>query len=154
MEFRIRPAELSDAGAIAAILRELPWFESASKEPPEATGERVARLMAMCQRDSSHTVLAGECEGAVVGYASVHWLPYLILPAPEGYVSELFILASHRGQGLGKMLLDAVEHEARLRGCSRLSLLNGRHRESYAREFYRKIGWTEREAMANFVRVL
>jgi GNAT superfamily N-acetyltransferase len=52
---------------------------------------------------------------------------------------------------VGTRLLAAVKEEARKRGCARLSLLNGRTRPSYQREFYRKDGWQERETMANFI---
>ena len=38
---------------------------------------------------------------ALVAYAAVHWLPYLILRGPEGFVSELFVDQAARGQGVG-----------------------------------------------------
>jgi len=103
--------------------------------------------------DDSHTVyVAEDSAGAVVGYAAVHWLPYMLLAGPEGYVSELFIQESARGKGAGTKLLEVIEAEAKERGCSRLMLLNLRQRESYQREFYKKHGWEERPGVANFVR--
>lgn len=86
-----------------------------------------------------------------MGYTAVHWLPYLILSGPEGYVSELFVAEAARGMGVGKALLTAVKRTAAARGCSRLQLLNMRNRESYQRRFYEKDGWQEREQAANFV---
>nr|RNJ69245.1 MAG: N-acetyltransferase [Leptolyngbya sp. IPPAS B-1204] len=73
------------------------------------------------------------------------------LSAPEGFVSELFVDQAHRGQGIGSLLLDTVQTEARVRGCSRLMLVNSRERESYQRQFYQKQGWIERENIANFI---
>ena len=70
---------------------------------------------------------------------------------PEGYISELFVRSNARGQGVGTELLQAVEAEARARGCPRLSLINLRDRESYLRKFYVKAGWEERTVAANFV---
>ena len=81
----------------------------------------------------------------------MHWLPYLFLKGPEGYVSELFVRESARGQGVGGELLRKIETEARARGCARLSLINLRNRESYMRQFYVKAGWEERAEAANFV---
>jgi len=81
----------------------------------------------------------------------VHWLSYLFLPGPEGYVSELFLRPSARGQGLGASLLETVKAEAQERGAYRLSLLNNKSRESYERGFYTKQGWEERPLMANFI---
>ena len=70
---------------------------------------------------------------------------------PEGFVSELFVRDSARGHGVGKQLLEAIETEARARGCVRLSLINLRSRESYQRQFYIKAGWEERNEAANFI---
>ena len=86
-----------------------------------------------------------------MGYISVHWLPYLFLEGPEGYISELFIRDNQRGKGIGGKLLSIVKEEAMERGCSRLSLLNGHNRESYERNFYLKKGFIERDKMANFI---
>jgi GNAT superfamily N-acetyltransferase len=72
-------------------------------------------------------------------------LPHLILAGPEGYVSELFLRGSHRGQGIGRQLLELIEVQARRRRCSRLMLINRRTREFYQRQFYRQQGWEERE---------
>ena len=89
--------------------------------------------------------------GEIAGYCAVHWLPYLILAGPEGYVSELFIQEQFRGQGIGGQLLNAIKAEAQKRGCSRLMLLNIRTRNSYQRQFYPKHGWEERPDAANFI---
>jgi GNAT superfamily N-acetyltransferase len=81
----------------------------------------------------------------------VHWLPYLLLPGPEGYVSELFLRESSRGLGIGGQLIETVKAEALKRNCSRLMLLNLRKRESYKRGFYKKQGWEERQEAVNFI---
>ncbi len=86
-----------------------------------------------------------------MGYGTVHWMPTLFLSGPEGYVSELFVEETARGQGAGTELIRAVQAEAKERGCSRLVVLNNRQRESYKRGFYRKCGWEERLDAANFV---
>lgn len=152
MEINIRPAAPEDISAIAAILRGVEWFQRLAELPIEDLQVRLRQTFNECTADSSHQVLVAEdSQGTILGYTSVHWLPYLILDGPEGYVSELFIHAQARGSGVGTMLLDRVKEEARQRGCSRLMLLNSRERPSYQRDFYKKNGWREREAMANFV---
>ncbi|HEU4616533.1 MAG TPA: GNAT family N-acetyltransferase [Gammaproteobacteria bacterium] len=113
---------------------------------------RVERLLAACMNGGDHSVhVAEDSNGEIVGYASVHWLPTLFLPDPEGYVSELFVAEAHRGRGVGRALLDTIVSEARARACSRLMLITNRSRESYVRRFYSKAGWIERDGMANFV---
>ncbi len=158
MDILIRKAEASDVPAIADLLRSLNFFAYINAEAPQSTQERVARHFAQCAADDSHMILvalgtgrAGQTPGrAVVGYSAVHWLPYMMLAAPEGYVSELFVREECRGQGIGRQLLEAIKAEAQKRGCSRLTLLNMRKRESYQRQFYAKQGWEERDA-ANFI---
>ena len=150
--WRIRPATPNDVEAIAVIIKGLGWFSFINDESTAETETRVKRHLHLCLADDRHTVLVAEVAGgAVLGYVAVHWLPYLILQGPEGFVSELFVAEAARGAGLGTKLLEAVRNMAIGRGCSRLMLVNRKTRESYQRGFYRKLGWEEREEFANFV---
>lgn len=152
MLFDIRRARHEDADALAGFLQDLRHFHRLEGLSLEAVRAQVSRELGLCLADASHSVYLAVSPGRqIFGYTSVHWLPYLFLPGPEGYVSELFVAENARGQGIGAALLDAVKAEARDRGCSRLSLLNMRGRESYERGFYAKAGWTEREDAANFI---
>ena len=153
MTFLIRKAQLGDASAITDFLIDLGWFQHyfdvAASEVIQA---RVSQHLSLCLADGSHSVCVAENpENEIVGYVAVHWLPYLFLPGPEGFVSELFVRESARGQGLGSQLLEAMKKEATERGCVRLSLLNMRSRESYQRGFYGQRGWEERPDAANFI---
>lgn len=151
-EFSIHPAELGDAAAIAAIFRALGWSAHLNALTPEAAIDRVRRHLATCAGDDGHTILvARDSAGVALGYVSVYWLPYLLLPSPEGHVAELFVHPEAAGQGIGTKLLDALLAEARTRGCSRLSVINMRHRESYQRGFYAGRGWQERTGAANLI---
>lgn len=148
----IRRAVVEDAPALAALLRTLERFDWLHNEPPATAVARVRGQLEQATSDESYTVYVATIpNGELVGYAAVHWLPYFILRGPEGYVSELFLLPEARGRGVGSRLLEAAVEEARARGCSRLSLLNNRRRESYERGFYAARGWQERGDMANFV---
>ena len=92
----------ADAPAIDAILRELGIFPYFDETPQEDTIHKIAQHTAMCLTDDSHTMFVAENdEGTVVGYTAVHWIPYLLLSGPDGYVSELFVAASERGKGIG-----------------------------------------------------
>lgn len=153
MDFHLRLAELDDAARLADLIIGLGWFQryfgSTSNEVIQA---QIRRRLLLCLADDSHSVYVTENpDGDIVGYAAVHWLPYLFLPGPEGYLSELFIRESARGQGIGSRLLEVVKTEAVKRGCSRLCLLNMRSRESYQRGFYAQRGWEERPEAANFI---
>jgi ribosomal protein S18 acetylase RimI-like enzyme len=150
--WNVQPATPDDVPAMAALLRGLGWFAFINDEATAKTETRVKKHLRLCMADDSHSVLvAGDAKGAIIGYVAVHWLPYLMLPGPEGYVSELFVSEAARGMGVGTKLLEAVEDAAVTRGSSRLMLVNRKTRESYKRGFYRKLGWEEREEFANFV---
>ena len=150
--YSIRPATPDDAPRLAALVRALERFDRLRQEPlPEAIGRIEAALAGAADGGGHSLYVAETAAGDLVGYVAVHWLPYLILLGPEGFVSELFLDAQARGQGIGSRLLDTAVAEARARGCSRLGLLNNRQRESYERGFYARRGWQERGDMANFV---
>jgi GNAT superfamily N-acetyltransferase len=155
MTYTIRTAKFSDCASLAELLREVGWFEFIKNKTPEAANTHIAEQLAECLADESHSVYVSVDEnGNVLGYVSVHWLAYLFLPGPEGYISELFLRPSARGQGLGAALLETVKAEAQERGVYRLSLLNNRTRESYERGFYQKHGWEERPIMSNFIYIV
>jgi GNAT superfamily N-acetyltransferase len=149
----IRPARLADAAGLCQLLRDIGWFHAFEDEAEEQSLARVQRHLELCLAEDSHSIYVAEqiIDGSLVGYTAVHWLPYLILAGPEGYVSELFLSEATRGHGVGAQLLAAVKEEALQRGCVRLSLLNMRTRESYRRGFYVKHGWEERADAANMV---
>jgi GNAT superfamily N-acetyltransferase len=155
MEIEICKAEQKDAAGIAEILRELGWFAEIMAETPAETRQQIVHELRLCQADDSHAVfVAKAADAAVLGYVTVHWVPYLMHSGPDGYISELFIRERARGQGIGARLLEAVEAEARRHGCNRLMLLNLRQRESYERGFYSKHGWEERPQAATFMKIL
>ena len=148
---RIRPAVAADGPAIAVLLEAL-------VDLPMLAGEDVAavasRHVPVAVASPDTTLLVVEGDDGLIGYANVHWVHDLFMPGPEGYLSELFILESHSGRGIGSEVLGVIEAEARDRGAFRLSLLNAKRRASYERRFYERHGWVERPEIANFVRWL
>jgi GNAT superfamily N-acetyltransferase len=148
---QLRKATIEDAAPLALLLREIGWFEAFKTESVDDSTRRVRSELELCLADGSHSVYVAQFGDRIVGYVSVHWIPYLFMPGPEGYVSELFVRDGERGQSVGTQLLQVITAEARSRGCSRLALTNLRHRESYQRHFYTKAGWTERSDAAQFV---
>lgn len=148
----IRNAATYDLPIITDILRETGWFPYMAD--PDKALEQVEDNFLEDALDENHSVLVAEYDGDVVGYAAVHWLPYLFLPAPEGFISELFVSEYFRGKGIGARLLDEITKRAKERDCARLHLVNGRNRPSYEMRFYHKRGFVERESLANFVMVL
>ncbi|HEY7714541.1 MAG TPA: GNAT family N-acetyltransferase [Candidatus Binatia bacterium] len=148
---QLRTATVDDAEQLVSLLKDIGWFEASEGDIAEEPSQRVKAQLALTLADDSHAVYVAEDGAAIIGYISVHWIPYLFMRGPEGYVSELFVRHAARGQGVGRRLLEWVKTEARRRGCARLSLINLRNRESYRRQFYVKAGWSERTEAANFL---
>lgn len=144
----VRRANLEDAAAIAAVLRDIAWFDHINGEPPDCTSNRVAEQLALCADHRQRTVLVAE-DPEVAGYIATHWFPNL-MKGMDGYISELFLRRAARGKGIGAALVDAVIQEGRRLGATRLMLFNRRERESYQRGFYPKHGWVERTDTAFF----
>ena len=150
----IRPAKLNDTESIEKIVRELEWFDHITEKSTQDTISKIEDHLRFCQGDSCHNIFVAEKGGQVVGYISVHWLFYVILPGPEGYISELFVSEKERGQGIGSLLIKEVKNQALKKCCSRLMLSNNRNRLSYEKEFYKKNGFIERQHVANFIMLL
>ena len=147
----IRKAKESDYGQLINLLEGIGWFTEYFTNEKETLKNKFIKHIRLCTADNSHSIYVAEEGNTILGYSSVHWLPYLFLSGPEGFISELFINEEKRGKGIGKSLIEAIKKEAFERGCSRLSLLNGRNRESYNRNFYRGCGFIERDQLANFI---
>lgn len=144
----IRSATPQDAEALAELLLALGFPDFAELTPDEVR-RRLQEKLDVAQAPS-HTLFVAESGTKIVGYAAVHWLPCLFLSGPDGYLSELFVGVAARGRSVGTRLLAAVYDEARQRGCTRLTLVNRRDRESYTRGFYVKQGWVEQPEAARF----
>ncbi len=149
---KIRKVHKEDSGQLIELLKNIGWFKTILNNPQKDLEIKLKKYLEFCLADNSHSMYVLEDNNKIIlAYISVHWLPYLFLEGPEGFISELFIRDNQRGKGIGTKLLNKVKEEAKERGCSRLSLLNGKNRESYERRFYQKQGFIERDQMMNFI---
>jgi len=101
--------------------------------PGMPPGEEIADayLESMFRRGAEFDgiVLVAVEDGGVVGFVSI-WTRYRSQeagddPAEHGFISDLVVLSSHRGRGIGRGLLRAAEARAREAGVRvlRLSVL-------------------------------
>ena len=150
---KIREARTKDAVRMAEILREIGWSERRNALPPDEVAGPIEKLIEHCERDrEGHSIIVAADENdSVIGFLNVHWVPFIMLGSLEGYVSDVFVSPTSGGMGVGKALVERVVEEGKRRGCMRLMLTNGREKLSYKTGFYKKLGWTERPSVANFV---
>jgi N-acetylglutamate synthase-like GNAT family acetyltransferase len=132
VDLTIRDAEPRDAEAIAGLLAQLGY-------PTEAASvdARLERLQIVGDR-----VVVAERDGEVVGLAQLHVSPTLEYERPAAKLAALAVDVSHRGEGVGRALVEAMEAEARARRCELLFVTTAERRED-AHEFYRRVGLEE-----------
>lgn len=148
-EIIIRPLRPSDITAVMQLHRELGWNPAFM-----ADGSTLKqRLEALITGDNA-LLLVAELGGRMVGYIHGEIVTYLLFAGREMLVSEVFVMESARGRGVGKALISMIESEAVRHKCFRISVLNSRERESYKRGFYPSLGYEERSHTANFTKRL
>ena len=148
-DITIRPLKPSDIANIMQLHRELGW-NPAFKADGSTLKQRLEALIT----GENALLLVANLPGKVVGYIHGEIVTYLLFAGREMLVSELFVMESARGRGVGKALLSAIESEAVTQKCFRISVLNSRQRESYKRGFYPSLGYEERPHTANFTKRL
>jgi len=152
-KLKIRLAKTDDSSSMAEILREIGWSEKRNNMPLEEVANPIENLINHCNEDpNGHTmIVAVDGNNEVIGFTTVHWVPFVMLGSWEGYISDVFVSPSASGKGAGSALVKYVMEEGERRGCMRLMLTNGKEKPSYQSGFYKKMGWTERPKVANFV---
>lgn len=153
LEIKVRRAKVEDAVSMAEILREIGWSERRNQMNLEEVSKPIEGLIEYSNTDKEgHTIyVAVDSNNKVIGFTNVHWVPFVMLGSYEGYISDVFVSPSAGGKGAGNLLVKTVVQEGKDRGCMRLMLTNGKDKPSYKRGFYKKLGWTERPKVANFV---
>jgi GNAT superfamily N-acetyltransferase len=129
MDPTVRDARAEDAAAIAGLLTQLGYPSGVD----EVDG-RLDRLHVVGDR-----VLVAEVGGAVVGLAHLQVTPALERERPAARIGALVVDEAHRGGGVGRALVQALEDEARLRGCELLYVTTSEHRDD-AHAFYDRVG--------------
>ena len=128
---RVRDARPADAPVVARLLAELGY-----PQPVAGLGARIEDLVGK----DSDVVLVAELGGEVVGVVSLHVTPFFNEGQSRGRVTALVVGPGRRGQGVGGVLLQAVEAAARRRGCTAMELTSSTHRHD-AHRFYRVAGY-------------
>ena len=146
---QIRPLKTSDIAAIMQLHRELGW-NPAFKDDGSTLRQRLEELTG----EENALLLVAEIDRRVVGYIHGEIVTYLLFAGREMLMSEVFVMASERGKGVGRALINTIEAEAVRRKCFRISVLNSRERESYKRGFYPSLGYEERTQTAYFTKRL
>ncbi len=126
----IRAATEADAAALARLFTAFTGLETSAAQ----LRERLRRSQGV-----EHPIVA-EQGGEVVAVASLRLHAYLGEEAPYAELSELFVRADHRRQGIARALVLRLEQQARDAGATGWSVLTGEENEA-ARAFYAALGF-------------
>jgi GNAT superfamily N-acetyltransferase len=134
----IDPATPADVPDILRFIRGLAEYE---KLAHACVATEDALLATLFGKRPAAEVLIARLDGTPVGFA-LFFSTYSTFRAKPGmYLEDLFVLAEHRGRGVGKALLVRLAQLARERDCGRLewSVLDW---NTPAIEFYQRVGAT------------
>jgi ribosomal protein S18 acetylase RimI-like enzyme len=134
----VRRAGVADAQTIADFARA---FHGEDNHP--LSDEGVAGLLQMLTSDFAEgVVLLLEIDGTGAGYGVLSFSYGYEHGGPETFVEDIYVVPEWRGRGLGQMLLNALENEARAAGLRaiHLEVMPGNRAENW----YRRQGWLSR----------
>jgi ribosomal protein S18 acetylase RimI-like enzyme len=89
--------------------------------------------------EPSIVILVAERDGEVIGYtyAGIEGNDYMSLRGPAGVLHDIVVDPAQRGQGVGRMLLDATLNALEAKGAPRVVLSTAERNESAQRLFAR-----------------
>jgi N-acetylglutamate synthase-like GNAT family acetyltransferase len=132
----VRPAALSDTDALFELLRELGYDALDRSAYDDAFGSVLSH-------PEMRIFVAQNESGRLIGMLALSHRPQLRLGGTLVTIDELVVTEDTRARGVGRALLDRAKDLAKELGARRIELLTNRTRESYARGFYTKNGFTE-----------
>ena len=126
----VRPALPDDAERLASLLTDEGY-------PAGGTdlASRIARYDALGSQ-----VLVAEAAGEVVGFVTVLVLPRFEVDDLFARITSLVVDAGVRERGIGRLLMQAAEEQARAAGAAWLEVTAGHHRPD-ARRLFESLGY-------------
>jgi len=130
--FRVEPYQPADLPAVKAFVAAIQEHERAlvpELKPGAAIGAAYAALLLRRVAERDGAILMARAGDETVGFVCA-WVerdddPLLGDEARvHAYVSDLFVIAARRRQGIARILLAAIERELRQRGCRRIRIVS------------------------------
>jgi ribosomal protein S18 acetylase RimI-like enzyme len=145
----VRPAVFADLeaiGRLGALLVRIHHDFDAERFVPATpqTEHEYASFLESQLGEPKVIVLAAERNGEVVGYAyaGAEGRDYMSLRGPAGVVYDIVVDPAHRGEGIGRMLLDATLGLLTQRGVKQV-LLSAAERNQAAQRLFARAGFRQ-----------
>ncbi len=124
----IRKALISDAGAIADLIRQLDY---------DITVEAVSDKIKNFSRDENALLLVYQKEDVVAAFISLYFIPQIAVEGSFARISYFCVDEKYRGLKIGEAMEKYCVEEAHRRGCDRIEL-HSHLRRVNAHRFYEK----------------
>ena len=132
----IERCESADFDGVFALLRQL-W------PGKELERETLRQIFGQAILAKSRVLLRATAGNEIVGFGSMTLKMHLWHAGLIAWVDELVVDERHRGEGVGKLLLEYLIGVARERGCRAMELDSAFHRLG-AHAFYAEVGFEKR----------
>ena len=144
----VRASETKDLPVLIELLRALFSIEADFSFDEE---KQRRGLELMLEDTTQRCVFVAEIDGEVVGMCSVQTLISTAQGAPKGWIEDVCVDERFRGEGIGRMLLKAVDDWCLSRGMRRLQILCDTQ-NAPAMHFYKRLGWqpTQLQCLVRF----
>lgn len=150
-----KPADLPAIGRLGAMLvREHYEFDRKRFIAPFPNTEQgYASFLGSQLSKENVVVLVAEQDGKVLGYAysTLEGYDYMALRGPAGVLQDIVVDPEHRGQGIGRLILDAAIAALTSRKAPRVVLSTAEQNET-AQRLFAKAGF--RRTMIEMTREL
>jgi GNAT superfamily N-acetyltransferase len=133
MGVQIRPVRRRDTAQLVGLLGQLGYPTDSS-----AVGKRLDYWL----DDAASYLVGADDNGDLVGVAALHIVPMLEVTGRFGRLVALVVDGRHRGLGVGRQLVEAIEQRAWATGCIRMEVTSSRHRQG-AHRFYSGMGYED-----------
>lgn len=131
-KIKIRQAEIKDVERIASLCEQLEY---------SVTNQQIEQRLTKIKNNDAHIVYVATGEDEyVIGWAHAHIFDSIVIPTPA-IILGLVVDKDYRHSGIGRFLMQQIEHWASLAGCDSV-LLRSNIKRKEAHFFYEKIGYT------------
>lgn len=136
----IRKATLQDAENLIVLLTQMSSTYAMNLEMMQQ------RIKAYETHD--HQLLVAEDNGILVGVIAFNYYEHFRLPKGCCHIDTLVIDKEQRGKGIGKKLIQEVEHYAAKRGAIAVELITANYRRSDGtHNFYESLGYKDHQTL-------
>jgi GNAT superfamily N-acetyltransferase len=145
-ELRVEPIAEEQMDALLPQIAAYQRFYEAAEIGDERNRAFFSRFLA----PSDDGMLLGAWrDGELLGYACLYWSFTSVVPAETVLMNDLYVDPAHRGQGVGRALIEASATVGRERGAQRLEWMTAPSNEA-AQRLYDSTGaqrseWVEYE---------